>query len=192
MYIYIYVICISLSLYLSLYISIYLSLSLSLYIYIYIYICLSLAQGQRKRWHEAVLLGTDTPQGDPKTRESRTTLTCAACDTCVCEQKHSFRASPCPAVRQQKLQSGPRFGLLKADFAHLSSYPEECFFSQTPVRGGDYMYIYIYIYIHTYLHTGNIGPRAMRHGVSSGLRFPSSAELSLAIIQCIVIIYIYI
>ena len=34
----------------------------------------------------------------------------------VSGKKHSFRASTCPAVQQQKLQSSPWFGLLKAAF----------------------------------------------------------------------------
>ena len=43
-----------------------------------------------------------------------TRMSGGTCATGVCEQKHSFCASPRPAVPQQKLQSSPRFGALKA------------------------------------------------------------------------------
>ena len=54
--------------------------------------------------------------------------------TDVCKQKQSFCTSLCPAVRQQKPLSSPRFDALKADFP-TCTFQCRSVFSQTPVSG---------------------------------------------------------
>ena len=58
-------------------------------------------------------------------------LVCRAPTIPVSVNKHSFRASPCPAVQQQKLLSSPWFGALRANTPmcnHLFSFSGGVFF----------------------------------------------------------------
>ena len=101
--------------------------SISVYIYIYIYIYIHI--------HTHIYALNDLRVlGSQEMACGWTPLCPSAWNAGVCEQKHSFCRSRCPATQQHKFHSSPWFGVVQASFPRGLLLWRNVFFTDTGIE----------------------------------------------------------